>query len=254
MEFNDLCINKIDGVISYTSNKKRWNSVNRKNHILGIQLSGSVLHTLEAKTLLLSENCVFFLNQKDDYAACTYEPGESLSVHFTTTENISTDSFCIDINDTTEIASYLKKLKYYYETGNNLLSKSLLYEICAKLQALCEKSYFHKDKRIIELKKFIDVNYGEKDLLKTVISMSNLSSRRFTDLFKKHYNMTPNRYITLHRINIAKSLLKTNIFSIADVAERCGFHDVYYFSNVFKKETGVSPGKYYQIITSRDNK
>lgn len=247
MEFKNLRINKIDNVLSYKSTKKSWDSKNRKTNIIGVQLSGSVLHTLESKTLLLSSDCLFFLNQKDDYEAFVYEPWESLSVHFTTTDDVLTDSFCIPIAYSQVLISCLKKLKYCYETNNELLSLSLLYNVCAIFQTIIEKEYFSKERRTVELKQYIDSNYYKENLLETVISMSNLSSRRFTDLFKKHFNVTPNRYITLYRINIAKSLLKTNMFSIASVAEHCGFNNIYYFSKVFKKEVGVPPSKYYEL-------
>lgn len=246
MEFNNLRINKIDNVLFYKPTKKSWIQKNRKNHIIGVQLSGSALHTMGAKTLLLSSDCIFFLNKKDDYKVFVYEPGESLSVHFSTTDDVLTDSFCIPIVSQ-ELISSLKKLKHCYETNNELLSLSLLYNICAIFQAIIEKEYFSKNRRMTELKQYIDANYYEKKLLEAVISMSGLSSRRFTDLFKKHFNVTPNRYITLCRINAAKTLLETNMFSITSVAEQCGFSNVYYFSKVFKKETGISPSKYNSL-------
>ncbi|MBO5998847.1 MAG: helix-turn-helix transcriptional regulator, partial [Lachnospiraceae bacterium] len=32
------------------------------------------------------------------------------------------------------------------------------------------------------------------------------------------------------------------------IAERCGFSDPYYFSNVFKKQTGKSPREYKKSV------
>ena len=54
--------------------------------------------------------------------------------------------------------------------------------------------------------------------------------------------MTPLAYLTALRINQAKMLLMDSSFvSIADVAEKCGFHDSFYFSNCFRKSEGISP-------------
>jgi AraC-like DNA-binding protein len=59
-------------------------------------------------------------------------------------------------------------------------------------------------------------------------------------------------YLAELRIEKAKQLLKHQIFSISDVAEKTGFSDGYYFSKVFKKHTGVSPSVYVktQVYTS----
>lgn len=53
-------------------------------------------------------------------------------------------------------------------------------------------------------------------------------------------------FATLNHIRIenAKKYLATGLYTCSEVAVKCGFHDVYYFSRVFKKLTGSSPVKY----------
>ncbi len=51
-------------------------------------------------------------------------------------------------------------------------------------------------------------------------------------------------YLNNLRIEKAKQLLSTGFYTTNDIATRTGFHDVYYFSKVFKKFTGTTPGKY----------
>lgn len=244
MEFQNLRIEKITHVLSYRPDRMHWFSRNRKDHIVGIQLSGAAMHTMGERKLLLSDLCFFFLNQKDDYEVDVYEPGESLSAHFTTTEEIATDSFCLPVAEASQIISSLKKLKSCFEGYNELLSLSLLYRICAELQSLRAKKYFPKERRMAALKQYIDTHYGEREILHTTVEKSGLTARRFTDLFQNCFHITPNRYIVLRRIEAAKALLETNMFSVTAIAEQCGFSDVYYFSKVFKKETGISPGQY----------
>ena len=53
-------------------------------------------------------------------------------------------------------------------------------------------------------------------------------------------------YLANIRIEAAKDLLLSSDYSMQEVAERCGFADQSYFSNVFKKKTGLSPRKYKQ--------
>ena len=51
-------------------------------------------------------------------------------------------------------------------------------------------------------------------------------------------------YITAERMEAAKVRLEEGRLRIADVAEAVGIHDVKYFSRLFKKTTGLTPGEY----------
>ena len=88
-----------------------------------------------------------------------------------------------------------------------------------------------------------DVKFDYENL----ISLSGLSYSYFKKLFIDKYGCPPVKYITKLKINRACELLMTGKFSISEIANLCGFENVYYFSNVFKKHTGVSP-KNYKII------
>lgn len=248
MEFHNLRIKDIHGVMVYEPNLKQWTTQNRINHIVGIQMSGSVLHNFENKQITLSEGCVFFFNQRESYTAEVSKIGKSFSVHFTTEEEIDTESFCMPISNMSNLLSVLEKIKSTYEIRNELMTLSLLYKFCGEMQRIRTKKYFPKEQRIFEFKRYLDSHYVDKNCLADAITASGISARRFGDLFKKCFDTTPQKYIILRRIDYAKELLMTGMFSISFVAEKSSFSDVYYFSRTFKKETGVSPSKYYHYI------
>jgi AraC-like DNA-binding protein len=85
--------------------------------------------------------------------------------------------------------------------------------------------------------------------LEKAASESKVTRRRFNELFKAQFNSTPNRYLTSVRIEKAKELLLTSKIPIKQVAELSGFEDFYYFSKVFKKETGLSPMQFRKANT-----
>jgi AraC-like DNA-binding protein len=66
-------------------------------------------------------------------------------------------------------------------------------------------------------------------------------------LFKKHLNVTPTDYVIGFRLEQAKLLLSDTDEPISTLAERCGFSNAYYFSTLFKKKTGLSPGVYRKM-------
>lgn len=66
-------------------------------------------------------------------------------------------------------------------------------------------------------------------------------------LFQKEMGLTPLKYMIDLRMKRAKSMLaaaRTREYTVAEVAERCGFSDALYFSRVFKKYYGCSPSEF----------
>lgn len=66
-------------------------------------------------------------------------------------------------------------------------------------------------------------------------------------LFKKEVGVSPLEYLTSLRMKSAETLLTamwTNEYSVAEIAQMCGFEDALYFSRVFKKHFGCSPTNY----------
>lgn len=244
MDFQDLRVKDIHSVVIYDTNMTQWFAKNRKNHIIGIKLEGSALHDFGYQEFVMSKNTIYFLNQKDDYNVTVYEPGASFSIHFTTYEEIDTDSFCLSVSTPDKFVSILKKAEMNHGSDRKLSAMSLLYQLCSEFFKIHQKTYFPKDKRAIEAKLYMDVHFKEKNCLSDAVKECNLTSRRFGEIFRKNFDITPNHYITLRKIEHAKALLISGLFSVSEVSEQCGFSDVYYFSKVFKKYTGVIPSKW----------
>ena len=244
MAFEGLRVKDVRGVLRYNTNMKKWSARNRKDHIIGMTLEGSAYHDLGYKNFVLSRNCVFFFNQRDDYNVEVYEPGESFSIHFVSYEDIDTDSFCIPIANTSKIESTLRKAEIAKGAGDELKLLSLVYQLCAEIGRIFEKDYFSKDTRMFDAKRYMDIHFKDSGCLTDAIAQSGLSSRRFNDLFKNNFDTTPNRYLTARRIEHAKLMLETKSLTVTEIAELCGFSDVYYFSKVFKQLCGISPSRW----------
>lgn len=251
MNFSNLKIKEIDCVIKFTAEKTRFETKNRNNHIIGIHLSGSSVHYFKNRKFTIDENCVYFLNQKDDYKVKVLEKGVAFSVHFTTYEPIDTESFCIKTAKANEIVRLLNLIEKGFLSKNNELGlMSDVYGLCSELNRIYQKSYFLKDKRMTDAEKYINIHFTENDCLSAAVKQSSLSRRRFNDLFKSCFGLTPNKYLTSLKIEYAKKLISTNYLSISQISEMCGFSDVYYFCKVFKNETGTTPAKYKRFDTS----
>ena len=78
-----------------------------------------------------------------------------------------------------------------------------------------------------------------------LIEETGYSTSHFHKLFHDTTGVSPVEYVHIQRIDRAKKMLKeTTKYTVKDVATACGYIDVYYFSKVFKKKTGMSPSQY----------
>lgn len=87
--------------------------------------------------------------------------------------------------------------------------------------------------------------YGDSELsMDQVCGELAISPSYLSQLFRRLKGTSFVRHLTSLRIERAKELLSSTNELIVEVAARCGYKDVYYFSHSFKKYTGVPPKKY----------
>ncbi len=72
---------------------------------------------------------------------------------------------------------------------------------------------------------------------------SGWSSSRFRAVFKSVAGCSASRYVQTIRFQKAKRMLESGA-SVKKVANTCGYDDPLYFSRLFKKHLGLSPGSY----------
>lgn len=87
----------------------------------------------------------------------------------------------------------------------------------------------------------ISNNVSRKIHLPDISERIGLSYIQFARRFKQKTGMTPSDYVATLRLQKAKSLLSCSDVLIREIAILCGFENEYYFSNFFKKHTGISP-------------
>ncbi len=68
-----------------------------------------------------------------------------------------------------------------------------------------------------------------------------MSYSHFRKTFKASTGYAPQYFLIRERLEYAARLLKSSDLSIQEVAEKCGFKSLFYFSRVFKEKMGASP-------------
>ncbi|HYF50610.1 MAG TPA: AraC family transcriptional regulator [Planctomycetota bacterium] len=90
----------------------------------------------------------------------------------------------------------------------------------------------------------IDADYAKPLTLAKLAASAYVSADYLRQLFRREYGIAPMRYLLSKRIEIARELLGLTQLPIGDIAARCGFNDVFYFSRAFKKIMGMPPRDY----------
>ena len=95
---------------------------------------------------------------------------------------------------------------------------------------------------ISEIVSYINAHYSEKLNLDSLAAHFFISKYYLSHEFKSAVGTSVYRYITLKRLNEARSLLRKGI-SASEVSAACGFGDYTSFFRAYKAEYGVCPAK-----------
>ena len=101
--------------------------------------------------------------------------------------------------------------------------------------------------RLFRSMQYIHDHYSEDISVGQLDELERLSEPYFRKCFREACGESPNQYIINRRLAVAASLLTESEKSMTDIAEAAGFADVYYFGRMFKKKTGMTPGRFRRM-------
>ena len=125
-----------------------------------------------------------------------------------------------------------------------LLGKTMrhfMYEPDAGFPA--ERRIGREHRAVAAIKNHLRQKHTQEVSLNDLSSLTNLNKWYLLEVFKKQVGISPHRYQTLLRIELAKKLLRAQ-FSGTQVALETGFADHSHFVRTFKKCVWVTPGQY----------
>ncbi|SDT23149.1 two-component system, response regulator YesN [Paenibacillaceae bacterium GAS479] len=99
---------------------------------------------------------------------------------------------------------------------------------------------------ISEMTSYIGSHLEEDLTLQTLASRFFLSREHVSRRFKQETGQTLSEYVEILRMDKARKLLSSSGLRVTEIAAQVGYMDEKYFSKVFKKHTGSSPGQFRQ--------
>ncbi len=124
--------------------------------------------------------------------------------------------------------------------------RDILRKYCMMVQQNTTRGYSPIMQKVIN---YISQNLDSTDLtLNNTADALSLNKSYLATLFKKEAGETFTGYVNKKRMDHAIFLLNTGDASIQSIASACGIPDCTYFTRLFKREKGMSPSQYRNMI------
>ncbi len=249
--------------VSYSNYGKDWNSILHTHHFaeLFYIINGNCSFKVEDKTFTVKRDDLIIINPNVTHTELGLA-GKSLEyivlgisgLQFKD-ENLEHyyDYSLNNLRDNREeLFPYLKLLldeaqgkQEYHETICQHLLESMILTLVRNTKNTVSATpvkKITKECRFIE--QYINEHFTEDITLQTLSDLTYLNKYYLVHSFKEYKGISPINYLIERRITESKHLLENTNYSVAKIANTTGFSSQSYFSQIFKKETGMSPIQY----------
>ncbi|MBQ6998351.1 MAG: helix-turn-helix domain-containing protein [Clostridia bacterium] len=153
-----------------------------------------------------------------------------------------------------------ENLKAAYKSLKTDIPKSMIDTLIAPLCNMLELAFIktvtktNEDMSIIEkVERYLKLNRTHNISSYDLCNYLSCSRSHISHQFKTQTGKSIREYLTELRLEDAKSLLKHSELTVTEIAFSVGFGSSNYFTNVFKKEMGMSPGEYRKQKRNENN-
>ena len=268
-ESKEKALEKIDARLLYITEArygKDWHSIVHTHHFteLFFVTHGEGNFIVENQSFPVKENDLVIVNPNVSHTESGNEgtPLEYIVLGINGLQFKTDGKFDYSIHNflhnREQVYFYLKALLHEVQTKEenfesicqNLL-EILIWNIMRKTKttlSVAPTKKITKECRFIE--QYLDEHFMEDITLQTLSDLTYLNKYYLVHAFKHYKGISPINYLIEKRISEAKHLLDTTNYPIAKVASVVGFSSQSYFSQVFRKETGLSPNEYRKSLES----
>lgn len=224
---------------------------NRPSHGVAINLSGEKEYAFESgEHLIVRKNDLIFLPKGSSYVVTSRIDGGTYAINFDIFEEYDIKPFEISARDHASVIEHFRNAEKAFRTkriGHEAEIKSELYRIIFDIvrERTLEYAPSSKTAMITVAVEYIHSEYASGRIdVGTLAAMCGMSEVYFRRIFHAAFGTSPLKYITALRIERAKELLSSGLYSVGSAMEQAGFTDECSFSRAFKRAVGVSPSEY----------
>lgn len=224
---------------------------NRASHGLALHLSGETLYCFDSgQKVRVLANDMIFLPKGANYQVVTDTRGDCWAINFYLADDIQFAPFAFHCGSPAPyIEAFDQAVRHWKRKseGYRLKCFSALYQILYQLKRdyYLDHSVNPKQAILSPALRYIQNNYTRQVIsIERLARECGISQVYLRRLFNDFYGISPLKYINTLKLELAKELLVSQLYSVRDVASLTGYSDECVFSREFKKGTGLSPRAY----------
>lgn len=226
-------------------------SFQRRHSSIGIRLDGSAVFEASDDRITVKSGELIYIPPNISYSQKT-EGEEAISVSFI---EYSVPSDKIEVikpkspDRLTKIFLQMQEAWSARPRGYKALCTSLLYQVFYILSCEArEADELHSSigsSGLSSALEYIHTHYKDCEIeVRELAKMAYMSDGGFRKSFEKQYKVSPGKYIKLLRLESARALLESGLYTVSETAILSGFSDPKYFSREFSKHYGKSPRRF----------
>lgn len=184
---------------------------------------------------------------------CPY-PGTKKDFTIPFVENKIDDHCLITIDEENKKRlSEIVKADTNKETAYPLIVHAEILKLYAYVYRLWETKkvipqYKHISSIVDNVRKHLENSFPDTPSAEEMAEILHISYSYMHKLLKKYTNMSYDEILSSVRVEAAKKLLLTTDRNVTEIGQSCGFCSSSYFSKIFKRYTGTTPGKFRSCI------
>ncbi len=109
----------------------------------------------------------------------------------------------------------------------------------------------HHDELVLDAQQWLQDNLHQDIRIPALAERLRCSARTLSRRFKATTGDSPSEYLRQQRVAAARELLRTTNLSVGEVAYQVGLQDVSYFTSLFQRYAGMTPGRYRRSIRGK---
>lgn len=238
---DNIVITNIEPPIVVRSEKgRKFQMSNRQSYGLSLCISGHITYTMNGENYISDQNRAVLLPKGGTYSLHGDKEGLFPVVNFKCESFNCNEILVLPLENPQACIKDFETLKgLFLHDASNLKIYHAFYELLDKVSSASAQN------PLDSIIKYIAKNIHNPELSNTCLARQiGISEVYLRKLFSAHYNITPKQYVLDVRIRKAKQMLRDTPFTIATIAEACGFSSVYHFCRAFKQRTGLTPTEY----------
>ena len=229
------------------------------SYLFFIVISGSGNLIYDDATYKLKTNDCVFIDCKKPYSHSTSDNLWQLKwVHFNgaNLQNIY-DKYIsrggepvFDAENTEECIRLLDEIYRIADSADYIRDMKINEKLGSLLTMIMSKSWHPENSKqalkrqeIGSIKAWLDEHYKEKIMLDELAKQFFIDKFYLSKIFKEKYGITINAYVSQKRITSAKRMLRFSDKTIEQIGCAIGINDTNYFTRLFRKIEGITPGE-----------